>query len=315
MQLKNKVQFLHPKLTKQFLPLMLTFFLIPIYIFTFHLDEHSEELYSQRFLPSVRYAEISDSKLAEASGMVASRTNTGLFWIINDSGNDPKLYLINEKGATVHSYWIDGVINTDWEDLSIYQDKSSEKTQLFVGDIGDNLAVRECIKVLAFEEPTFKNSDDTIISTYNTYLFKYEDSARDAETLMVDPSTSKMYIISKREKNVVIYEAPTQLIDKDTMILSHKGNLPFHNITSGDISFDGSEILLKNYNAIFYWNKAEGETFVQAISKDHELLNYKPEPQGESICWGMEKDGFFTLSERSWASKQLIFFYKRNPQN
>lgn len=294
---------------------MLAFLIIPIYIFTFHLDEHSEELYSQRFLPSVTSGEISDSKLVEASGMVASRINTGHFWIINDSGNDPKLYLINENGATVHSYWIDGVTNTDWEDLSIYQDKSSGKTQLFIGDIGDNLAIRKCIKILAFEEPTFINLDDTIISTYNTYFFKYEDSARDAETLMIDPTTSKMYVISKREENVGIYEAPSHLTNMDTMKLSHKGTLPFHNITSGDISLDGSEILLKNYNAIFYWEKVNDETFIQAISKGHELLNYKPEPQGESICWGIEKDGYYTLSERSWASKQLLLFYKRSTKN
>ena len=61
-----------------------------------------------------------------------------------------------------------------------------------------------------------------------------------------DPITSGIYIISKREENVGIFEVPKTLSSSTIMTLNQVSNLPFNNITSGNISIDGDEILLKD---------------------------------------------------------------------
>lgn len=268
--------------------------------------------YSQNFLPAVKSGIIQGNELAEASGLIASRINIGYFWTINDSGNAPKLYLIDDKGATIHTYWIGGCTNIDWEDLTIYTDKSTGKSTVYIGDIGDNYAVRDHINVIVFEEPSIQSFKDTLITTYATYKFRYEDGARDAETILIDPITQDLLILSKREKNIRIYKTPTQLNEMDTMTLSVTASLPFNNITSGDISIDGTEILLKNYNAVFYWNRDLQESISEALVKDHELVRYQPEPQGESISWAVDRKGFYTLSEKSWAKEQVIFYFEKS---
>ena len=267
--------------------------------------------HSNKFKPAVKSGVILDEALFEASGLVASRINKGTFWAINDSGNEAMLYLIDAKGHTIISYMIEKASNTDWEDLAIYTDELG-KSKLYIGDVGDNYAQRENINVLVFDEPKFCDSENTVLTDYKNYQFKYPDGARDSETIMVDPLTSSLFILSKREENIRIYEAPATLTQSTVMELTFKESLPFHNVTSGDISVNGKEILLKSYDSIYYWNRAAHEAIPEVMTREHELLNYNPEPQGESIAWSVDNNGFYTLSEKRGAGDQILYFFGRN---
>ena len=291
---------------------MTTFLLLFIFLSANTDDPDSNDLYSLRFKQSLKSGIIQNDKVAEASGIVSSRLNKGLFWVINDSGNEAKIYLLNAKGEIINSWLINGSQNTDWEDLTIKTDQQTGRSFLIIGDIGDNMAIRNHINILVIEEPEFTNTLDTAINKFKKYKFKYEDGARDAETILFDPMTEELFVVSKREDNVRVYGTPKILNETDTMLLDYKCSLPFHNVTSGDISIDGKEILLKNYNAIFYWQRKTNETIIDAMLKDHELLNYTPEPQGESIAWSLDSKGFYTISEKSWAPEQVLYYFERN---
>jgi len=269
--------------------------------------------YSSAFLPAVKIQEFNNSELYEASGLVASVNNPDHFWLINDSGNAAKVYLLDKQCNIARSYSLEGADNKDWEDIALYFDRSSKKNKILIGDIGDNRALRKSINLIEFDEPSLSTGIDTIISNYKNYAFKYDDHPRDAETLVVDPLTSTPYIISKREEQVGVYKSKSSLVSGDTMVLSLVTQLPFHNVTAGDVSLSGMEILLKSYNAIFYWKRKKEESFIDAITREHELLNYIPEPQGESLCWDLKESGFYTLSEKSWASQQIFYFHEKKP--
>jgi len=61
---------------------------------------------------------ISDLKLDEVSGILASRKNRQILWMVNDSGNAPILYAVSRAGMLLNEYPIMETENTDWEDLS-----------------------------------------------------------------------------------------------------------------------------------------------------------------------------------------------------
>jgi len=267
------------------------------------------------FEPAFSAGIIQNQELQEASGLVASRQNPGLFWVINDSGNEAKLFLINNKAETIHTYELENCENNDWEDLAIYYDKVSGKHKLIIGDIGDNFSSREDIKIIILDEPSFVDQKDSLMNNYNIYSFNYKDGARDAETIIYDPISSKLLIISKREENVGLYEVPDNYSETETKELLHIINLPFNNLTSGDITIDGNEVLLKTYDAIYFWQRNIDERIQDVLSKDHQSVDYKIEPQGESICWDINGEGFYTLSEKSWASNQVLYYYKRKSNN
>ncbi len=255
---------------------------------------------------------IENYTLSEASGMVSSRVNPGHLWVINDSGNAPCLYLIGQQGQLKHTYWIDGATNLDWEDMAIFTDPQKDQSIIYIADIGDNFAIRDHIKIYTLEEPNWKINKDTTIRIQESYLLKYEDGPRDAETLLVDPKTSELFVITKREEKVRIYRAPSPLVQSDTLLLEFKGSLPFQNITAGDISLSGDEILLKSYLAIFYWSRKGSTSLIETLLSEHEMLQYQPEPQGESIAWDLNDQGFYTLSEKRDTLAQVLYYYERN---
>jgi hypothetical protein len=90
------------------------------------------------------------------------------------------------------------------------------------------------------------------------------------------------------------------------------GSLPLTQIVAGDVSPDGREILLKNYNHIYYWNNAAGRSAVLALLHEKPVeVPYEEEPEGESIAWARDGSGFFTISERNPGKKSYLYFYRR----
>src|ERR1700749_359141 len=63
----------------------------------------------------------------EVSGIVASRQWPGIFWVQNDSGDEPRIYPVDRHGrlkksariADAPGVLIGGVINSDWEDIAV----------------------------------------------------------------------------------------------------------------------------------------------------------------------------------------------------
>ncbi len=254
----------------------------------------------------------------EASGLVASRNNPNALWTHNDSGDEPRIFLISDKGKHLATFNIQGATNRDWEDITIANQDGIN--YLYVGDIGDNDAVTDIKTVYRFPEP--KIDSDTSLKEGNVkevqaIRFRYPDGKRDAECLMIDPITKDMIIISKRENNVNIYLAAYPQSFTEIITLTKVGTLPFGQVVAGDISPDGKEILLKNYEQIFYWKKKDNETTIDLLKKPFQNLSYTLEVQGEAIAWQANGTGFFTVSEnpsnilRVAAPIDLLFYQRK----
>ena len=149
------------------------------------------------------------------------------------------------------------------------------------------------------DEPTITSNKDITVNQYDKITFRYEDGRRDAETLMVDPLSGDIYIVSKRESNVQLYKISYPYNFSDTVTAVKIMVLPFTQIVGGDISADGKEILLKNYNKVWYYPRKNGKTIAEAMSLKPYETTYMQEPQGEAICWSKDGKSFFTLSEES----------------
>jgi hypothetical protein len=63
--------------------------------------------------------DIQTSDIQESSGIVASRAHASALWTHNDSGGEPKIYLISTTGEGMGTYYLEGAQNRDWEDIAI----------------------------------------------------------------------------------------------------------------------------------------------------------------------------------------------------
>jgi hypothetical protein len=265
---------------------------------------------TDEFMPGERLAELTSKKLSEVSGIAASINHKGYLWAHNDSQNGTEVYLINQKLKIVMTCKLVGVENRDWEDIAVGPGPEDGKSYIYVGEIGDNNSKYRFKRVFRFEEPTNIKDGVTNITDFDTISFRLP-TKKDAETLMIDPITKNLYIISKREEPVFVYELKYPYSTSDTLHANEVMSLPLTQIVSGDISADGKQVLLKNYEYVYYWPNPHGKPLLELLRERPEDVPYEEEAQGESITWARDGTGFYTLGEQTSTMDTYLYFYAR----
>lgn len=257
-----------------------------------------------------------DTRLKEVSGIVKSLRFPGHFWVHNDSGDDPIIFRVNDSLEILQEVLVEGAQNIDWEDISIGEYEG--EFTLFIGDIGDNLAARNTVVIYLVAEP---ESDTTNVRIERKIELGYEDGARDAELLLVDSNYNELVIATKRDIPSRVYSVSLETIGSVTSLtFEGKMQLPnkqsweendLYRITGGDSSSKG-EIIIKNYQGVFYYTPASDRPFKDRLVNDIPTpLYYKPELQGEAIA--LDDNGYWVTSECADDGKkhipQPLYFY------
>ncbi|HTJ50473.1 MAG TPA: hypothetical protein VL443_13525 [Cyclobacteriaceae bacterium] len=249
--------------------------------------------------------------LSEISGICMSYAYDSAVWVEEDSGNENKIYLLKFDGSLMGSIRMP-VDNRDWEDMSIAPGPIDGVHYIYLAEIGDNSKSYSTKYIYRFAEPSTNVPvfDKDLNSTVDIITFQYPDGNKNAEAVMIDPSTKDIYVISK-EDQATIYVARYPQSVNTKITLTIVGKLPISTVTAADISPDGNEILIKNYQQVFYWKKKDNESISQLLKQKPVRLAYSPEPKGESICWATDGSGYFTTSEIVDNAPAEIFFFKR----
>ncbi|MFC8075336.1 WD40 repeat domain-containing protein [Streptomyces sp. NPDC057307] len=182
---------------------------------------------------------ITDPRITESSGLAASRAHPGIYWTHNDQ-DKPLIYGVDSRtGETVATITMRGVGEPrDMEAISVGADGD-----VYVGDIGDNLnGGWDHVWIYRFPEPE-RLADTTVDATQ--FTVKYADGPRDAEALMVHPTTGRVYIASKNEDGGGLYEGPAKLTTGGTNTFTRVAEVPW--VTDGAFSPDGKELVLRSY--------------------------------------------------------------------
>ncbi|WP_406496348.1 esterase-like activity of phytase family protein [Streptomyces sp. NBC_00846] len=227
---------------------------------------------------------IEDPRITESSGLAASRAHPGVYWTHNDSDDGPYVYAVDSRtGKTVATITMRGVGRPrDVEAISLGPDGD-----LYVGDIGDNLnGSWDHVWIYRFPEPK-QLRDATVDATQ--FDVKYADGPRNAEALMVHPTTGRVYIASKNEDGGGLYEGPTKLITGATNVFRRVGEVPW--VTDGAFSPDGKELVLRSYFS------ARGYVFENGrLGADH-AVSAPLQRQAESVTYTADGSALMFGSE------------------
>jgi len=261
------------------------------------------------FSNQMNIATLENKEIDEASGMAFSRTHDGLIYTHNDSGGGRKVFVIDSIGKGLGVFKLKGVWNRDWEDIAVGPGPDPKLNYVYVGEIGDNQAKYTNIFIYRFPEP--QQFIEGMEVEPEILKLSYPDGAKDAETLMVDPISKDIFILSKRDSMNILYKTTQEAFESKEAVLEKVIELPFTMSVAGDISADGKEILIKNYFTVYYWQRNENETIGQALARDPLILPYNPEPQGESIGFEPNGKSYFTLSEKRFNIEPVLYRYNR----
>jgi hypothetical protein len=220
-----------------------------------------------------------DTRIVESSGLATSSYGDGVVYTHNDSGDSARFFAVDPHGATVAVYTLRGATNVDWEDMASGTD-AQRRPVLYLADIGDNARNRTEIDVYQVAEPRGPSADIPWVR----YRFSYPDGAHDAETLIVDPRTHRMYISTKSLiGDGEMYAAPPALSTTGVNVLTPLRAVP-PLTTSGDFSPDGGRIVLLTYLRAYWADGVDGSLHG---------FDVPPQPQDEAITFA--RDGASVL--------------------
>lgn len=260
---------------------------------------------------------LSRNDLLEISGVAASRINPGMLYIHNDSGNANQVYITDGTGADKGTLTLTHEGNRDWEDIAVGPGPIAGKSYVYVADIGDNDSRYSSVFVYRFPEPDLAGKTLPVtlnIDAVDIIELKYPDGPRNAETLAVDPLTRDIYIASKQSNLSNIYVARYPQSNSSATVMTPVVQLNFNKATGGDISPDGSEMLIRNNELIWYWKLPAGTSISAGLLTKPQVAPYaNNEPQGEGICFAADGSGYYTDTEVRGYPGHLatISFYKR----
>jgi hypothetical protein len=269
------------------------------------------------FAPIPVVNDLERKDLLEISGVAASRTNPGILYIHNDSGNPNQVYLTDGSGANKGTLTLTPVGNRDWEDIAVGPGPVAGVNYIYVGDIGDNDSKYSSVFVYRFPEPDLTGQTLPYIASINSVdiiALKYPNGPRNAETLMVDPLTRDIYIASKASNLSQIFVAKYPQNTSAATVMTPVVQLYFNKATGGDISPDGSEILLRSNELIWYWKLSPGTGIAAGLQTQPQVAPYADnEPQGEGVGFAADASGYYTDTEIKGYPGKLatISFYKR----
>lgn len=191
---------------------------------------------------------VTDSRIAEASGLTPSLLRPGVLWTHNDSGNPPRLFALGPDGSTVDAVKVSGTLDRDWEAISAFRDRAG-RALLAVGDIGDNDAKHDTAQVVVLAEPTAGQSKARPLALLS---LRYPTGPVNAEALMVDPTSGRMYVATKEIFGSRLFEVPAQAWpggSSGTVTLTEIGSVPIGLVTDGAFLPDG-RLVLRNYSSV-----------------------------------------------------------------
>jgi len=251
----------------------------------------------------------------ELSGVAASRVNPGLLYMHEDSRNAPIL-ISNTNGEDLGKIILDRQATVDPEDIAVGPGPEEGKSYIYFADIGDNDKKRTTIAVYRLEEPVIPATDEPVeihVTDVTKLELTYPVSPYNAETLLIDPLTRDLYIVTKETNRAKVFRAAYPQAAATTLeqVLNMRS---FDLFTSGDIRADGTEILLRNKGQIWYWERDPAKSLVETLLEAPSKAPYSGnERQGEGIGFAADGSGYFTNTEvADFPNEQAkLSFYKR----
>ncbi len=253
---------------------------------------------------------LKDKDILECSGLDLSRRNQGCFWLHNDSGDSPRLFLVDEVGETRLRLHVTGAEAIDWEDLSIGEIHG--KSMLIVGDIGGNAKQRDNVMLYLVQEPQIDLSQQNAIvdsqqTPYMALRVRIPGGVTNYESIGFDSTDSSVLLIEKSALGGRVYsievppEDPSEkALERmvDAKLVSRSAVIT---ATACDVSEDGSKLIAINYVAGFLYERkrVDGklESWQDALSQEPKTFSLPKLRQAESVCFSDDGQSVYVSSE------------------
>ena len=268
--------------------------------------------------PDVPFAQLSglvlDARIDEASGLAASHVHRDVLWLLNDGGNPAELHAVSRRGSLLATLRVDGIANTDWEDLAAFD--LDGRHYLLIADTGDNGGLRRSLQLHVIEEPD-KLADATVRPAWSI-VFRWPDGPRDCEAVAVDAARREILLISKRRQPPELFSLPLRPANGSLQIARKLGvlaraprpdpeearvdprNARIHvQPTAADLAPDGHALAVLTYRDVLVYPRHRGQDWAQVLAGPPQVHPLPWLPQAEALGWSADSRTLYATGEVS----------------
>ena len=243
---------------------------------------------------------VRDDRVAEASGLVRSRTLDGVLWTFNDSGNTPDLFGIGRSGDVVARVRVTDADNDDWEAAAPVRLLDGVPA-IAIGDIGDNKAERDHVSIHVVAEPakagTTKRRAERVVT------LTYPDRPADAEALFADPRTNRLYVVTKGLLGGRLYAVPQEVWPggrrtgrSGSATLEYLARVPLVLVTDA-VGLPDGRVALRTYGELAMMPPVPAAAGDDEVWSPLATTTLPRQGQGESIALVRSRDAFLLGTE------------------
>lgn len=239
-------------------------------------------------------------ELDELSGIAASRRHPGVFWAHNDSNNKGALFAIDETGKILAKFPLRGLRPRDAEDVAVGPCAAGSKTScIYLGDVGDNLRRRDAVWIGRVPEPPVL---DGRVLQVEADSFRYPDGRRNTESLLVDPRTARLYVITKSVDGLGEVYRLDDLDEPGGGRAVKLRTLPtpsaLARLTTGaDAHPSGERVLLRTYAGVWELVQPGAGSLEDVLAATPHEVTGAPQLQSEGIAYRRDGRGYLLASE------------------
>jgi len=251
-------------------------------------------------------------KLLEEVSGIQYDANEDAFWMLNDSGNSPSVFLVTEQGKILRELKIDAH-NNDWEDITM-----DAEGNLYIGDFGNNENKRKDLRILKIKKKDLKSKKK--IKVEKIYFSFPEQKKFPPKKKYYDVEgffewKGSFYVFTKsRVKNKIgrtfLYRVPNiqDYVPKEKYGIFEAERISDFTtcpekycwITGADISKDGKKVVLINHKSAWVFTNFKGDDF---FSGDAIELPFGHESHKESVTFKKDSAIYVADEDESGSSR------------
>jgi hypothetical protein len=235
---------------------------------------------------------LGDGPAAEHSGIVKSRNWPDLFWMHNDSGDEPRIYPVQRNGKVEKSerdpdtpgVEIAGAINVDWEDITV-----DDRGRVIVADVGNNRNDRRDLVLYIVPEPAPQAERTTFVKKLffrypgqTTFPAPENDFNYDCEAIFTIGDA--IFLCSKHRSDTLtkLYRLnPDSNEEVQTAELVDSFDV-LDQATGADATPDGKRIVINTYEDLWLFEVTDPE---HPLSGPVKRLSFENDDDVEAVCF------------------------------